>query len=410
MRETGILLEGPNMYISSWIVGLGAAVIIILFALNNGKRKELETQKQRMDSERQKHREDKENLEEEIKALKTENTKAEKEIKEYQIREAVRDEMLGKMQSNLDAFPYLAGIMADYKTAELWKLEKQLDWGHDKKRLKQVQSIRALHLEANEAIEKAKEAEYQLEYLLKLYPELEEIIEKDYKELDLEVKTNLPDQDPVRPYLSKEEWAELDEVTRNQLALDRYVASHKKTNWQIGRDYENYIGYTYEKQENATVEYTGSKLRLEDLGRDLIVHSAGKTRIVQCKYWSQNKQIHEKHIFQLFGTVILYCMEHNVSENQVKGVLITNITLSETAKQIAERLGILYKEEFPMGDYPRIKCNIGKDKEGNRTRIYHLPMDQQYDNVVINQTGEFFAFTVQEAVEKGFRRAFKWYG
>jgi len=36
-------------------------------------------------------------------------------------------------------------------------------------------------------------------------------------------------------------------------------------------------------------------------------------------------------------------------------------------------------------------------------------MDQQYDLVKINQPGECFAFTVEEAESLGFRRAFKWH-
>ena len=64
-----------------------------------------------------------------------------------------------------------------------------------------------------------------------------------------------------------------------------------------------------------------------------------------------------------------------------------------------------------MFDYPRIKCNVGRDSYGFKTKIYHLPFDQQYDNVIIEpQKGECFAFTVEEAENKGFRRAYTWHG
>lgn len=53
---------------------------------------------------------------------------------------------------------------------------------------------------------------------------------------------------------------------------------------------------------------------------------------------------------------------------------------------------------------------LGKDEFGLQTKIYHLPFDQQYDNVKINKPGECFAFTVKEAEGKGFRRAYKWFG
>lgn len=56
-------------------------------------------------------------------------------------------------------------------------------------------------------------------------------------------------------------------------------------------------------------------------------------------------------------------------------------------------------------EFPRIKCNIGKDGE----KIYHLPFDQKYDRTIIDKNkGEFFATTVAEAVEHGFRRAKKY--
>ncbi|MFA6944293.1 MAG: hypothetical protein WC220_00200, partial [Pedobacter sp.] len=56
--------------------------------------------------------------------------------------------------------------------------------------------------------------------------------------------------------------------------------------------------------------------------------------------------------------------------------------------------------------YPVIKCNIASDGE----KIYHLPFDQQYDKTLIKNNGEFYAATVREAENKGFRRAFRWRG
>ncbi len=149
---------------------------------------------------------------------------------------------------------------------------------------------------------------------------------------------------------------------------------------------------------------------MEDLGRDLIVEADGITHIVQCKYWGKEKQIHEKHITQLYGTVACYCFEHQINKKNVDGIIITNIQLSPTAKKMAKYLGIKYEENIPMGEYPRIKCNLGKDEFGRTTKIYHLPFDQQYDKTKINQQGEFMATTVKEAEKAGFRRASRWFG
>jgi hypothetical protein len=42
------------------------------------------------------------------------------------------------------------------------------------------------------------------------------------------------------------------------------------------------------------------------MGRDLIVRRGTELRVIQCKYWSKEKTIHEKHIFQLFGSTLEY--------------------------------------------------------------------------------------------------------
>ena len=91
-------------------------------------------------------------------------------------------------------------------------------------------------------------------------------------------------------------------------------------------------------------------------------------------------------------------------------MFVTNIDFSDTAKKFADYLGIKIHGCVERGSYPMIKCNIGKDEFGYETRIYHLPFDQQYDNVKINKPGECFAFTVKEAEKNGFRRANKWFG
>ena len=313
------------------------------------------------------------------------------------------------IKSNLRAIPYMAAIMADFETYGLEKLASKLDWGSSQERLKKVKSIREIRKDAQEMLEKNKEAQYQLAYLLQLFPALQDVIDCEFSQLPpVDVKV-LSEFDHSRDYLSKEEYESLSTCERNQLALDRYVESHNKTKWQIGRDYELYIGYQYERA-GCKVSYSGSLLKLEDLGRDLIVHNGRKTIIVQCKYWSKDKLIHENHINQLFGTMTCYCLENNLEASTVVGVLVTNIVLSDTAKRMADYLGIKYQENRPMGQFPRIKCNIGRDEFGMQTKIYHLPFDQQYDSTVIDKPGEFMAMTVAEAEAAGFRRAFKWYG
>lgn len=84
----------------------------------------------------------------------------------------------------------------------------------------------------------------------------------------------------------------------------------------------------------------------------------------------------------------------------------TTAPLSDVAEEFAGKLGVRIRVK-PMGEYPLIKCNI------NRTtgeHIYHLPFDQQYNSCLIRDDGEFYAWTVAEAEDAGFRRAFRWHG
>lgn len=330
------------------------------------------------------------------------------ELSKYKNLHETREAELNKMlEGNLKAFPYLAGIMADYLTYDIEILAKKLDWGNSVERAKKVASIREIRRSTAARIEEAKVATYQLQYLLQLYPSLQDVIDCDFGELDYH-HDEIPDYDPVRKYLSKDEYYSLSESERNQKALDNYIQSHAKTKWQIGRDYELYVGYQYERK-GYNVEYFGSNMGLNDLGRDLICKKRADAIIVQCKYWSQDKTIHEKHIFQLFGTVTMYRMNNAIAAEQVKPVFVTNISLSDTAKKAAAYLNVEVIENYPLGEFPRIKCNVSY-KDGAKTKIYHLPMDQQYDKVKIIHDDECFAYTVKEAESKGFRRAYKWHG
>lgn len=331
--------------------------------------------------------------------------------REREILSEQRDKMafaLQEMKSNLTAIPYMAGMIADIETYGLERLALGLTWGHSQARLDKVKSIREIQKDARAMVEKNKEAQYQLAYLLEIFPALSDIIECDSKRLPVIGVSALSDYDGVRDYLSKAEYAALSTTQRNQLALDRYRNSFKKSKWQIGRDYEQYIGYKC-RQIGYEVDDVGTYMKLEDLGRDIIAKKGDEVLIIQCKYWSSIKQIHEKHITQLYGTMISYCVENHVEQSRVKGVLVTNIQLSEMAKKMASYLDIKYAESVEMGAYPCIKCNIGHDEFGE-TKIYHLPFDQMYDATKIKKKGEFYAMTVAEAEAAGFRRAFKWFG
>ena len=97
-----------------------------------------------------------------------------------------------------------------------------------------------------------------------------------------------------------------------------------------------------------------------------------------------------------------------MNENKLRPIFFTSTSLSDKAKEMATALSVEIIENEPLGEFPRIKCNINNDESGLLTKIYHLPMDQQYDRTIIgNREGEFYAFTVKEAEDAGFRRAFR---
>lgn len=185
-----------------------------------------------------------------------------------------------------------------------------------------------------------------------------------------------------------------------QAELDRYK-KHDKTGWEIGREYERYIGYCYE-QKNFDVTYTGALLGKLDAGRDLITSSNGQTQIIQCKCWGHEKTVHEKHIFQLYGSTVMFQLQN--PKAVTRAVFFTTASLSDAAKECADALNVEYYEHFPLQKHPLVKCNVSEA----RGKIYFLPFDKDYDKIsMIPDKGDLYVDTVKEAEQQGFRYAHK---
>ena len=261
-----------------------------------------------------------------------------------------------------------------------------------------------------EYISQYKEMLYKYEFLLKTFPELQKYVDDEEALQSLDKVSNYTEltenADRARDYLSAEEWKQLSVDERNQLALDRYK-KRPKSNWKIGIEYEMYVDFLLRtKYHFGTIPF-GSLKGFDDLGRDIIatridVSGAISTYIIQCKYWSDKKEIHENVVCQVFGTTMEYQLKRNLFKGKVIPVIATTTNLSDMAQKFAQKLGVLVWK-IPKGEYPMIKCNIGSSGE----KIYHLPFDQQYYRTEIKKPGEFYAWTVKEATQKGFRRAFK---
>lgn len=275
--------------------------------------------------------------------------------------------------------------------------------------LKSAEQVKEQSKLRREAQKEAKINKSIIEYYENMYPELVEIRENELESSEQEqaidvTYTEREKEDPISQFISKIEYNRLNNSERNQLALDRYW-KRRHSSVHLGKMYERYVGYLFEK-DGYNVEYVGISKKLKDMGRDLICTKGKTIVIVQCKYWSKHKNVYENRVFQHFGTVYEYKKQHK--EKRVIGALYSTTEVAEDAKNIAKILKIKVVENHTFNkDYPCIKCNISRDG----TKIYHLPFDQQYDNIKIEpDKGEFYATTVKEAEKAGFRRAYRFKG
>lgn len=188
-----------------------------------------------------------------------------------------------------------------------------------------------------------------------------------------------------------------------QADLDLYIQSQYKSTWQIGRDYELFVGQKY-IAKGYSVDFYGIRKGFEDKGIDLIAKNKMQILIVQCKYWKRGKAIHENIIHQLYGSKVGYCRENNIPIDKAEPVLVTNVSLTEEAKKVSSVLGVQIIQRLKMEEFPRIKCCIRKNSEGIIQNIYRLPFDESYDSIMPVHPGEHFAWTVQEAEDLGFER------
>jgi len=343
-----------------------------------------------------------------INSCKITNVRLESKIKLLKSSIEEKDKYFEKLKNlNDDNIIDITSLLSDFILLE-YKISEQILLSNKRPAKKEAKRINELKKETRKYISQYKIMKYKYEFLLRLFPELEEFVDSFETIQNITKLKNLntyyENYDNVRKYVTKEEYLKLSEIERNQLALDNYIKSHKKSKWQIGRDYELMCGIDY-INDGWNVEFFGIEKKFKDMGRDLIARKGNEIHVVQCKLWSKNKVIHENHIAQLYGTTNTFEYDKLKLAN-ITPVFITNTELSKTAQMFANVLEVkVVKKE--MKEFPRIKCNVTKDANGKEVKIYHLPFDQQYDRTHIKNEGEFYAYTVKEAVEKGFRRALK---
>ena len=300
--------------------------------------------------------------------------------------------------------PYLAEMIAKYNE-EYEMLQINILETKKNPAIKKANELKEISKNNKVLKRELKIKEHQLIVYESLFPWLEEFKEIPEKEIQEIINKDISEgYDRVKEFLSPEEYDKLSNLEKYQLWLDRYRAKSNKSKWEIGVEFERYVGYKYESQGYKLI-YNGAREGLEDLGRDLIATKDKEILIIQCKNWSKTKIIHEKHIFQLYGTMILKSIEE--PNKKIRGIFITTTKLSDIAKQVANRLNITVLENYNYDkNYPCIKCNISR-KDGSK--IYHLPFDQQYDRIDVEvKRGECYVSTVLEAENLGFRKAMKY--
>ncbi len=341
-------------------------------------------------------------VEKDLEKLLTSECAAQKELESLRSKRSALERILAEKQQT---FPWLAKLYADYLMVST---DRDIQYLRNKPRPAGTTADRIekeIRQELSQWRLRAKQTEYQLHIYESLFPWLVDFKENTPVEASTyaaNASTGGTEYDQSKNWLSPEEYSKLSEAERNQLSLDRYIA-RSKSNWDVGIEYERYIGYLCEAS-GFSVQYYGATKFLNDMGRDLILEKGNQVILVQCKRWAAEKTIHENHVFQLAGSVFEY--QRCQPQKDVLGVFVTTTDFSPTAKYCAEQIGIRLYPKISFQEYPRIKCNINKDGQ----KIYHLPFDQQYDNIKLTHPGECYVSTVQEAIESGFRHACRWSG
>ena len=367
------------------------------------------------------HKIKKQNSDRENKVLNLQKIALEEKKLFIEYKQEVKASLETLLTEKANGFPWLSTAIADYYENYDLIFAKYLET-KSRPALVQAERIKTIAKEKKLFKKEYLISKYIIGYYESLFPWLQEYVGFNSEELIKSIynETSLDEKDPVSFYVTNSEFENLSISERNQRALDRYWKRDKDP-WQIGRDYERYVGHLYEI-EGFKVEYHGIEKVKEDMGRDLICIKGSKIEVIQCKYWSTKKgiPIRENHITQLYGTTIKYFLDQLKSAKKIQinlfpellkssdilPVLVTTAELSTTAEDFAGILGIKINKIQMDNSYPCIKCNINFQ---SGEKIYHLPFDQQYDKVMIDiSKGERWVKSIKEAEDFGFRRAWRW--
>ena len=223
----------------------------------------------------------------------------ESQMRRVERRLSEKSEALNRIYSErVQSQPWLASYYADLYQSfdEKWVLHLRNKNRPAEQKAGEVDKL--IHGELREWRLRAKRSEYQLNFYESLFPWLLDFKEVPPMDAFKYVSDGPSDDDEravMRDYLSPAEWNDLPIAEKYQLALDRYI-KRSKTNWEVGIEYERYIGYLCESR-GYRVRYYGATMKKEDMGRDLILQRGKKVILIQCKRWAREKVIRENHVF-----------------------------------------------------------------------------------------------------------------
>ncbi len=198
------------------------------------------------------------------------------------------------LRSRTEAYPLIAAAWAE------WELARAKDEAHYLRNKKHpaksaAQLVKDKGMEMADLRRRMKVAEYVAQLYEFHFPWIADLrdldAELDYTATAGEGEPDTEDPSP-RILFSLAEWSQLTECERNQRALDRYL-SGRQTPWQLGRDYERYIGYLRE-QAGCAVTYHGIFKASRTSGVTSGEREGRTIEVIQCKRWAQQKTIHEK--------------------------------------------------------------------------------------------------------------------
>jgi hypothetical protein len=145
-------------------------------------------------------------------------------------------------------FPWLASAIADFYALISERDAKYLEnKSHPATRSAEV--VREYGKKQRDAIRESRLMRYRVECYGKIFPWISDYVGDDVPDAAVDVSgvEHNQEDDAAKYWLSKADYERLPTVEKYQKALDNWKR-RKRSNWEIGRDYERNVGYVYETQ------------------------------------------------------------------------------------------------------------------------------------------------------------------